>query len=148
MCGTTAKDTSITPVAKGHLQIPAITLLGWAEVECHHSLPFTTMLLNEQNLLKAAERKSDHSGPTVDELFDKHPDQPQHTIKKGQPRFEKHFDTDTRKVMVTCQHKRNHWKDLVITGVSILGATRTHLLIPPMLPQSRPLSTNQALIDC
>ena len=75
MCRATAKDTSIAPVAKSFLQIPAITLLGWTEVECHCSPRFNATLLNEQEVpLKATERKSDCSGLTVDKSFDEHPD--------------------------------------------------------------------------
>ena len=74
MNGATAKDVLIPSVTKGQLQIPAITLPGWTEVECDCSPWFTDTPLNEQDLLKATERKSDHSGPTVNNLFDKHPD--------------------------------------------------------------------------
>ena len=108
MCGATAKDVLIPPIAKGFLRIPAITLPGWTKVECHYIPQFTAILLNEQDLLKATERKSDCSGLTVNKLFDEHPDQLQHAIQKGQPQFEKHLDTDTGRVVVTCHHK--HWE--------------------------------------
>ena len=135
MHGATSKDTLMTPVAKGHLQIPAIVLPGWTKVEC------------QDLLLKATGRKSDCTGLAVDELFDKHLDHLQQALKKDQMRSKKHFDTDTRKVMVTCHHKRNHQKDPVITGLLILGAACLHLLTPLAIPKDCPLSAGQMLIN-
>ena len=96
MHGATAKDMLISPIAKGFLQIPAMTLPGWMEVECCHSPCFTATLLSEQDLLNATCQKSNCSGLTANKLFNKHPDQPQHAIKKGQLEFKKHFGTDSR----------------------------------------------------
>ena len=58
------------------------------------------------------------------------------------------FSSNTGKVtMLTCHHKSDCQKDLVIAGVLIPGAACTHPLIPPMLSKNHPLSTNQASID-
>ena len=57
MHGATAKDMLISPIAKGFLQIPAMTLPGWMEVECCHSPCFTATLLSEQDLLNATCQK-------------------------------------------------------------------------------------------
>ena len=133
-CGATAKDVLTTPIKTGFLRIPAVTLPVWIEVECHcHSLRFTATLLNEQDLLTATGQKSDHSGWTVHNLFDKHPDQLEHAIANGQLNFET--------VIMTHHHKRIHQKDLVTTGVSNFGAACTHPLIPPMPPPSHPVTT-------
>ena len=137
----------IALILNGLLRIPVVTLPGGMEVECHHSPQFTATLLNEQDSLKTARQKSDHSGPTVGGLFGKHPGQLQHSAQQGQLQFEKHFNADTRKVVVTCHWKQTCQKDLVIIGVLILGVVHTHPLIPPMLPQNHPSSTNQALIN-
>ena len=122
-------------------------LPGWTEVECHCSPQFTATLSNEQDLLKVTGQKSDHSGLTANVLFDEHPGQLQHVTQEGQLQFEKHFNTDTGRVMLTCHHKKSHQKCLVITGAPILGGACTHPLIPTMLLQNHPLSTSQTLID-
>ena len=87
MCGAITKDTSITPVAKGFLQIPTITLPGWTEVERHSSPRFAA--LNEQDPLKATGWKSDCLGPTVNKLFDKEPDHLQHASRMAKQNSKK-----------------------------------------------------------
>lgn len=146
MHGATDEKVMIVKVVVCCLQIPAFTLQGWVDVETHCSPLFTSTLLNEQDLIHATGHSKDHSGLTVQKCFDPTKTQFQDALN-GKLKFEKHCDSDTGKVVVTCHHKRINWKDLVMTPVIIFGSACTHPLIPPVLPKDHPIATIQKLIN-
>ena len=146
MYGATNKKVMIVPVAVGCLRVPALTLQGWVDVKTHHSPLFTSTLLNEQDLIHATGASNDYSGLTVQKCFNPTENQFQDALN-GKLRFDKHCDSDTGKVVVTCHHKQVNRKDLVITGVIIFGGACTHPLTPPLLPTDHPIATHQELMN-
>ena len=58
-----------------------------------------------------------------------------------------HQTAENQESSVENNQKQNCKKDLVVTKVLILGAACTHPLIPPVLSNDHPLSTNQTPMD-
>ena len=147
MYGATNKSLLITPSAVGLLRIPALTPAGYVDVKCYYSPHFSTTLLSESDLVAATGCPKAYSGQSTNKFFDFDHDAINRDIAKGVISLEKHYSVDSGHCLVTCHHKQNRRKDLVICGIICSGQCYTQPIVLPTAKPSEPSPASNSIED-
>ena len=131
MYGATNRKLIITPSAEGLLRIPANSKAGYIDVRCYYSPHFSSTLLSESDLILSTGAAGNYSGQSTTKYFDWDNDTIEKQLSNGIISFQKHYNLDSGNCIVTCHHKNNKRKDLIIYGTIISGQCYTHPIILP-----------------
>ena len=146
MYGATNKNLLISPEAKGKLRLPAHNAQGFVDIVCYYSPSFSTTLISDSDIIRCTGFPQDYSGQSTQKFFEQS-DRLSQAHRQGEYLIDKLYNVDEGNCLITCHHKRNSNRNIILPGIIKYGQCFSGNLILPKLDPDHPIVTSQILLN-
>ena len=143
MHGATSKKC-ITPTAVGKIRVPANIIDGYIDVRCYYSPLFTSSLLSDNDVLRAAGggKKGEYYKCKLEKFFAPNEEKLDEDLKycKADPtKVDYHYNYGD--CMLVCKHDKKQNRTFSVPGIIKSGLCYTHPIIIPEYSADDPQAT-------